>query len=132
MDDTDVFPAITEGAQCLRGAIMKYFVDEQTRAASHSSCYFEFQRGRYAGAHWKSDSICLNGDLWNELRLSELFAAAIPGFAYCGVTRVTPRDWARLEALSQSHPAWRKVVEEARPWVERCFAAEGEFSLLGM
>lgn len=111
---------------------MQYFVDEQTRAASHSSCYFEFQRGLYAGTAWKSNSICPDDSLWDELRLSELFAAAIPAFAYYGVTRVTPPDWVRLEALSQSNTAWREVIEEARPWVEQCFTAEGEFSLLGI
>ena len=84
---------------------MKYFDDEQTRAASHSSCSFEFQRGRYTGTHWKSDSICLDDSLWDELRLSELFAAAIPAFAYYDVTRVTPSDWARIERLSQPNPA---------------------------
>lgn len=112
---------------------MKYFIDETARKASHSSCYIEFQKGRYQGRNWLRDSISIHDDLWNEMRLSELFGKALPAFQYYGVTVVERREWERIVRLAGA-PAcrWGEIVQELAPWVQACFADNDAFSILGI
>lgn len=56
---------------------MKYFVDEEKRKASHSTCYFEFQMGYYHDKCWLSDSISISDSLWDEYHLSDLLNCAL-------------------------------------------------------
>ena len=46
---------------------MNYFCTESERKASHSTCYLEFQKGKYKGKHWLEDSIFLHDDIFKEL-----------------------------------------------------------------
>ena len=68
---------------------MKFFVDEEKRKASHSTCYFEFQKGYYHGKCWLPDSINISDSLWNEYHLSDLIACVIKNVDYYGTTIVT-------------------------------------------
>ena len=112
---------------------MKYFVDERGRKASHSSCYFEFQRGRYHDRCWLDDSISISNTVWDELRLSELFGTVLPTFDYFGINVVTREQWERIVEISQkSNLLWSEVIAEVTSWVEQCFEENEVFSVLGM
>ena len=112
---------------------MKYFVSEEERRASHSTCYFEFQQGYYHDQCWLPDSISISDTLWDELDLSVLFARVMEGFAYFGITAVTKAQWNDIVRLSQESPSsWHEVIAEASPWADRCFKDHEVFTILGI
>ncbi len=112
---------------------MKYFVREAERRASHSSCYFEFQRGPYRGECWLDDSISLRDDLWDAFELSGLFGQALPAFDSYGVNEVSRANWAEiLKIAGKAKAPWEKVMEELIPWVNRCFETHEVFTILGI
>ena len=110
---------------------MNYFVTETERRASRSSCYFEFQRGRYQDKCWLADSLSLQDSIWEKFDLSSLFSRIIPKFDYYGLTEVNPAQWAALLALSAS-PAQREILLELAPWAADCFASEEVFTIIGI
>lgn len=112
---------------------MKYFVDEEKRKASHSTCYFEFQMGYYHDKFWLPDSISIHDSLWDEYHLSDLIGCVIKDFDYYGITIVTKTQWEEIVRLSQkSGSIWEKVIAEAVPWVNECFKRHEVFTILGM
>lgn len=112
---------------------MKYFVDEEKRKASHSTCYFEFQMGYYHDKCWLPDSISISDFLWNEYHLSDLIGYVIKNFDYYGITIVTKNQRDEIVRLSQeSGVIWEKVIAEAVPWVNECFKKHGVFTILGI
>lgn len=112
---------------------MKYFVCEAERKASHSSCYFEFQRGPYRGECWRDDSISLQDELWDEWELSNLFGQALPAFDPNGVNEVGRAEWAEiLKIAGEAKEPWEEVMEELAPWVNQCFKTHEVFTVLGI
>ena len=112
---------------------MKYFVNEEDRKASHSTCYFEFQQGYYHGQCWLPDSISISDTLWDEFDLSILFARVIEGFDYFGTTVVTKEQWNNIVRISQeSFSPWCEIIAEAAPWVDICFKNHEAFTIMGM
>ena len=112
---------------------MNYFCTEQERKISHSTCYLEFQRGRYKGECWLSDSISLSDDIFDRLELYKLFRKAIPEFDHYGITEVNENQWKIFEkiALEQGEEV-QKVVEELSIWVSDCFEEEKIFTICGI
>lgn len=112
---------------------MKYFLTEAQRKQGHGSCFFEFQRGEYKGKCWLEDSLCLQGDKFDEMQLGELWQRAIPHFEYYGITLVKPKDWERLRHFSQEAGGIKEeVILELSPWVETCFKEEKVFTICGL
>lgn len=115
---------------------MKYFVDEVKRKASHSTCYFEFQKGYYHDACWLKDSISLSDTMWDEYHLSDLLGAVIKEFDYYGITTITKEQWDEIVKLSleskQSEPVRNEIITEAAPWVNECLKEYDVFTILGM
>lgn len=112
---------------------MKYFVNEEKRKASHSTCYFEFQKGYYRNKCWLPDSISISDTLWDEYHLSDLFGCVIKKFDYYGKTIVTKEQWDEILKLSQeSGKIWGEVIAEAIPWVNECFKKYDVFTIMGM
>lgn len=112
---------------------MKYFVNEEERRASHSTCYFEFQQGYYHDQCWLLDSISISDTLWDKFDLSNLFGSVIREFDYCGTTVVTKDQWDDIVKISQkSNCFWREIVAEVTPWVARCFEGHEMFTIIGM
>lgn len=112
---------------------IKYFVNETDRKASRSSCYFEFQKGRYNGNCWLQDSLSISDDLWEDLNLSDLFGEIIPKFAYYGCTTVTQKEWVKLlKRAEESGCLWKEVIEELVPWANECFENNDVFTILGI
>ncbi len=112
---------------------MNFFMDEEKRKASHSTCYFEFQKGRYHDKCWLADSINISDSLWDEYHLSDLIACVIKKFDYYGITIVTRNQWDEIIKLSQeSGTIWGEVIAEATPWVNECFKKYDVFTIVGM
>lgn len=112
---------------------MKFFVDEEKRKASHSTCYFEFQKGYYHDKCWLSDSISISDTLWDEHRLSDLIGRVIKDFDYYGTTVVTKAQWDEIMKLSQeAGTLWGEVIAEATPWVNECFHKYNVFTIMGI
>ncbi|MCD7748336.1 MAG: hypothetical protein LUI61_08415 [Firmicutes bacterium] len=112
---------------------MKYFVDEVKRKETHSTCYFEFQRGYYHDKCWLEDSISIRDTLWDEYHLSDLISCVIDDFDYYGVTIVTKNQWGEITKISEnSGLIWHEVIAEAAPWVTECFKKHDVFTILGI
>lgn len=112
---------------------MKYFITEAARRASGSTDYFEFQKGVYQGACWKSDSIYLSAARWDALCLTGLFAQVFPSFDYCGITVVRRAEWEQILRLAEkSRPEWRRAMGELAAWAEECFGQQDAFCILGI
>ncbi len=112
---------------------MKYFVSESERKSSKSSAYFEFQNGYHCGRHWLEDSVSISDDLWDELKLSELFGKAVPEFDYCGLTTVTKSEWNEIVKLAkESSNQWQEVIDELSTWVNTCFETNDIFTICGL
>lgn len=111
---------------------MCYFVTEAERKASASSCYFEFQKGKYHGKCWKSDSLCLRDTTFDALNLSEIFGAATR-FAYFGITEVTQAQWrAILETAHAVGGECEAAVSELSAWAEENFRTHDVFTICGI
>ena len=112
---------------------MKYFVNEKERKASRSTCYFEFQKGKYRNKHWLEDSICLYADLFDEFGLFRLFSASLGTFDYYGPTNVVNKEkWDMIVEKSKENESWKSVIDELKPWVEDCFIRYHHFTICGI
>ncbi len=112
---------------------MKYFVNEAERKASGSSCYFEFQKGKYHDKCWLSDSLSIHMELFDELKLYDLISSVIPSFDYYGLTEIDWDDWNKI--VKQSHLAGRKAEEaicEANQWALACFSEVPIITICGI
>ena len=112
---------------------MRYFVNEDERKASGSTCYFEFQKGKHRNKHWLKDSICIHADLFEELLLFHLFADSLGRFDYYGPTNeIGKEQWYKIIEKSKENEHWELVVEEMRPWAEKCFNKHMCFTICGI
>lgn len=112
---------------------MKYFVNEAVRKASHSTCYFEFQKGYNHDKCWLQDSISISADLWDEFDLSTLIGGIIGDFDYFGITVVTKNQWDKIVENSRDAGSnWENIIAEAIPWVNDCFEEYDVFTIMGM
>lgn len=112
---------------------MDFFVKEARRKASHSTFYFEFQRGSYKDKCWLPDSISIYADLWDEYHLSDLVCQVIKEFDYYGMTVVTEQQWNEIVKIARkTGGVWEKVIENAVPWATDCFKKHDVFTILGL
>ena len=112
---------------------MQYFVKERERKASQSTCYLEFQKGRYNGQCWRYSSISIRDEIWDEHQMSQLVRTVVPDFDYCGLTVITKAQWEAIVENSRDEACpGRPVIEEAIPWVNRCFEKQEVFTICGL
>lgn len=111
---------------------MKYFVNEEERKASGSTCYFEFQKGKFRNKFWSKDSLCLHADKFDKFMLSELFSNSIENFSYYAPTEVSKEQWDNLVAKSKENEQWQNLIEELCPWAEECFSKYSCFTICGI
>ena len=111
---------------------MKYFLVEEERKKSGSSCYFEFQKGPFKSRHWLKDSLCLHADTFDALILYRLFSGVIDDFSSYAPNEVSPEQWERLVERSKENEQWKCVIEELIPWAEECFAEYNCFTVCGI
>ena len=111
---------------------MKYFLDEAQRKATGDTCYFEFQKGEFKNKFWLKDSLCLHVDTFDSLMLYDLFSYSIENFCYYAPTEVNKEQWKRLTEKSNENDYWKSIIEELRPWVEKCFRSYRCFTICGI
>ncbi len=111
---------------------MKYFLDERQRKASGSTCYFEFQKGKFRNKFWLKDSLYLHVDTFDSLNLCELFSNSIENFYYYAPTEVSKEQWEGVIAKSKGNEHWMDVVEGLTPWAEECFIKHKCFTICGI
>lgn len=116
-----------------KGELMKYFLTEEQRRESHSTCYFEFQRGNHNGEFWKKDSLSLHDDIFGGMELDRIFKEAAPDFDYFGTSVIGIEEWEKIKAaLSQGGKEHRELLAELEPWVTDNFKNYDVFSVVGM
>lgn len=112
---------------------MKYFCTETECAQSGSSCFLEFQRGRYRHKHWLDSSVFLHDDIFERLGLYPVFAEAIPGFAHWGLTEVNREQYLRLKSrAAEAGGEILAAVTELDRWACQCFEKEDVFTICGI
>ena len=111
---------------------MKYFLDEVQRKETGSTCYFEFQKGKFRNKFWQKDSLFLHADTFDSLILCKLFSNSIENFCYYAPTEVSKEQWKKLVAKSKEKKQWTAVIEELTPWIEECFAKHKCFTICGI
>ena len=111
---------------------MKYILDDVQRNATGSTCYFEFQKGKFRHKFWQKNSLYLHADTFDSLMLYELFSDSIEDFYYYGPTEVSKTEWEALVAKSKENEHWKVVIEELTPWAEECFTKHKHFTILGI
>ncbi len=111
---------------------MRYFLDEVKRKATGSTCYIEFQKGKFRNKFWLKDSLCLHVDTFDSLMLYELFSNSIEDFCYYTSNEVSKEQWENLVAKSKENEQWKEIIEELRLWVDECFNTHTCFTICGI
>lgn len=112
---------------------MKYFLNEKQRKESHSTCYYEFQRGKYDGICWKEDSISISDDDFTRLKLGKIFLKAVPEFDYYGITEVNIGQWEKVKLLLREKSGeYEDLLKESEAWFEDNFKEFEVFTICGM
>lgn len=111
---------------------MKHFLNKAERKASGSTCYFEFQKGRFRNKFWLQNSLCIHVDVFDKLQLYDLFSGAIAAFCYYAPNEVSKEQWKNLITKSKENEQWTNVIEELKPWVEECFSEHECFTICGI
>lgn len=112
---------------------MTYFITEIERQERKSTCYFEFQKGRFKNKFWETDSLCLHGTLFDRHLPYELICKALPHFAYYGVTEVTFTQYLQLkESALAAGGETAAVIRELDTWASECYQSEKVFTILGL
>lgn len=111
---------------------MKYFVTEQQRKQSGSSCYFEFQKGEYRGKCWLDNSLSIHDDVFDDSGLFPLFNS-VTRFDYYGITEITKENWSVILKKAQlAGGKTAEVISELIPWATENFKSEGVFTVCGI
>ena len=96
---------------------MKYFVDETERKASGSTCYLEWQKGYHHDECWLSDSINIDGYLWDKAALTQFMHQVIKSFDYYDSNVISKKQWEEIVTLSQTaNLLCKDIITEAIPW----------------
>ena len=112
---------------------MNYLITAEQRKASHSTLYFEFQKGPFRNKFWLSDSIYLHADIFDQLGMYDLFVTSIPDFDYYMDTQVSPSQYKVLEANAMACGGQiAEVFVELNSWVNECFQQEACFTICGI
>lgn len=111
---------------------MTYFLNEDQRKATKSTCYFEFQKGKFDNGFWLKDSLYLHADKFDSLMLFALFSNTIEDYSCYAPTEVNKEQWEILVAESKENEQWKDVVEELGQWVDECFIENKCFTICGI
>ena len=112
---------------------MKYFVNETERKASGSTCYLEWQKGYHHDECWLSDSISIDGYLWDKASMTQFLQQVVKDFDYYDFNIINKKQWGEIVTLSQiANPLCKNIISEAIPWVTECFKKYGVFTICGL
>ena len=116
---------------------MTYFITEAQRKPTHSTCFFEFQKGtpkkQGGDRFWKEDSLLLHMDVFDQLNLYAVFNTILPDFDYYGETTVTIDQYKSLKAAAFAQGGEIAMVfSELDIWATTCFKTESCFTIQGI
>lgn len=112
---------------------MKYFINEKERKESHSTCYLEFQAGRYHNECWLDSSINISSEIWEQYHMTKFICTFVPNFDYYGITIVTKEQWLIIvDASMKENCICKAVILEAIPWASKCFENNDVFTICGL
>ncbi len=112
---------------------MFYFVNEKERKASHSTNYLEFQEGQYHDECWLDSSISISAEIWDKYQMSKLICRVVPEFDFYGLTAITKEQWLVIVENSQDKDCLcKEIIQEAIPWVNKCFESNDVFTICGI
>ena len=109
---------------------MKYLITKEEQSLSGSTCYFEFQKGKFKD-HWLNTSLYIHQEIFDELELFCLFSFAV-SFNYFGPTEIGKEQWNEISKKANSKPHWKAFTEELTPWVKACFLEDRCFTICGI
>lgn len=112
---------------------MKYFVNEDERKATGSTCFFEFQKGKYHDECWLPDSISIEDDIFDDLKLYEIIKTVVPDFDYYGLTEITRNNWDRIvrQAIAEGGKT-EEAIMEANEWAVAVYSEYPVITLCGI
>lgn len=112
---------------------MKYFITEDVRKATGSTCFFEFQKGKYHNKCWLPDSISIENDVFDELKLYEIIKTVIPDFDYYGLTEISRNSWDRIvkQAIAVGGKA-EEAITEANEWAMATYSEYSVITICGI
>lgn len=110
---------------------MRFFGVESERKGT---CYHEFQKGKWdEKTVWKADSLLLDDDVLEELKLYELFQVANSNYNYYGVTQIAKDEWKLIRNVANMRGGnIKEAIDEVDIWVTETFKTEEEFTILGI
>lgn len=112
---------------------MKYFITEAERKQTKSTCFIEFQHGRYEGEIWHIDSICMDEEIFYDLKLKRLFSSLLEQFDYFGITQVTEEQFVKIKAAASNYlPETSEAIEELNEWLGKNEPGSVLFTIIGM
>lgn len=110
---------------------MKFFITEQQRKMLGSTCFFEFQSGKYVrrNVFWQADSWLLPMNMMDQIQMQ----AILPTFQYYGVTVVGREMWRQMQQSAREQGGMTAAVIEAlAPWCKENFRQYSCFTILGI
>jgi len=112
---------------------MRFFITEEERKRIGSTSFVEFQRGKYDGACWHIDSLCMDEDIFYELKLRRFFSMLLPQFDYFGITQVSCEEFRKLKEASVNYSTdVAACVTELSEWLGPEVEDSVFFTICGM
>lgn len=115
---------------------MKYFLNEDERKESNSTCYHEFVKGEWdedACVFWQNDSLNIHDDLLISLRLDTLFSSIVDNYDPVGETKINKEQWEKIYVKAEEIGGdLLEAIHEIAPWVEANFRQYEVFTILGV
>lgn len=115
---------------------MKYFLNEDERKASNSTCYHEFAKGEWdenISMFWNNDSLNIHDDLLTEIGLDKLILSIVDDYDPLGQTIIDKEQWESICAKAEEiGGALLDAIYEVTPWAEANFQQYEVFTILGL
>lgn len=115
---------------------MKYFLNEDERKESNSTCYHEFAKGEWneeACVFWQKDSMNIHDDLLISLKLDTLFSSIVEDYSPTGETKINKKQWRKIYVKAEEICGYLlDAILEVTPWVEANFRQYEVFTILGV
>ncbi len=108
---------------------MKFCVENNRQGG----CYIEFQKGKFKDEHWIENNICLDDDIFEELKLYYLFIKVIPQFDHWGINEITKEQWLQIKNHAEKTGGdVAVVISEIDMWVNTVLPNENIITILGI
>lgn len=115
---------------------MKYFLNENERKATGSTCYHEFYKGKWNTKKmlfWNDDSMYISDDMMYDLKLDELISSVVKGYDSYGETEINEIQWNKIKTKAEKMGGVVfEAITEITPWVEDNYMTNRVFTILGI